>query len=111
MKLLVQVRGAREAIFGSRPAPQIASGRRPERIKSFVLNLGGDSKTVPTGSWEAPGRLSGVPRAPPGSPGAPFWDEFSMIFEVDFDMKSYSDILFFQPVFFVGSFAWARDSD
>ena len=68
-------------IFGSRPAPKRASGTRPERFKSFV-NLGGVSKTVPTGSWEPPGRLSGGFRAPPGSPGAPFWDNFLLIFEV-----------------------------
>ena len=98
------------SIFGSRPAPKMASGTRPERFKSFV-NLGGVSKTVPTGSWEPPRRLSGGLRAPPGSPGAPFWDDFLTIFEVDFDMQSYSDILFFAPAFFIGSFAWARDSD
>ena len=92
------------SIFGSRPAPKMASGTRPERFKSFV-NLGRDSKTVPTGSREAPGRLSGGLRAPPGSPGAPFWDDFLTIFEVDFDMQSYSDILFFAPAFFIGSFA------
>ena len=77
----------------------MASGTRPERFKSFV-KLGRDSKTVPTGSQETPGRLSGGPRAPPGSPGTPFWDGFLLIFEVDFDMKSYSDILFFAPHFF-----------
>ena len=88
----------------------MASGTRPERFKSFV-NLGRDSKTIPTGSQEAPGRLSGGPPAPPGSPGAPFWDDFLTIFDVDFDMQSYSDILFFAPAFFIGSFAYARDSD
>ena len=98
------------SIFGSRPAPKMASGTRPERFKSFV-KLGRDSKTVPTGSQETPGRLSGGPRAPLGSPGTPFWDGFLIIFEVDFDMKSYSNIIFFAPVFFMGSFAWARDSD
>ena len=107
---LFRLRARFLSIFGSRPAPKMASGTRPERFKSFV-DLGGVSKTVPTGSWEPPGRLSGGLRAPPGSPGAPFWDDCLTIFEVDFDMKSYSDILFFEPVFFVGSFAWARDSD
>ena len=92
------------SIFGSRPAPKMASGTRPERFKSFV-NLGGVSKTVPTGSWEPPGRLSGGLRAPPGSPGAPFWDDFLTIFEVDFDMQSYNDFLFFALAFFFGSFA------
>ena len=92
------------SIFGSRPAPKMASGTRLERLKPFV-NLGGVSKTVPTGSWEPPGRLSGGLRAPPGSPGAPFWDDFLTIFEVDFDMQSYSDFLFFAPAFFFVSFA------
>ena len=73
---------------------------RPERFKSFV-NLGGVSKTVPTGSWEPPGRLSGGLRAPTGPPGAPFWDNFLTIFEVDFDMQSYSDFLLFAPAFFL----------
>ena len=80
----------------------MASGTRPERFKSFV-NLGRDSG--PTGSQEAPGRLSGAPRAPPGSPGAPFWDDFLTIFEVDFDMQSYNDFLFFASAFFIRAFA------
>ena len=61
--------------FGPRPAAKMASGTRPERFKSFV-KLGRESKTVPTGSQETPGRLSGGPRAPPGSPGHHFGTVF-----------------------------------
>ena len=53
------------SILGFRLGPKMGSGTRLGRFK-FFINLHRISKTVPTGSREAPGRSQGTPRDLPG---------------------------------------------
>ena len=43
---------------------------------------------------QPPGGPREVPRDPQGPPKTPFWDDISLIFTYNFEMKSYSDIYF-----------------
>ena len=88
------------------PAPKSNPNR--SKIKPTTT-----SKTTPesmkTQSWAfwAAGRAQVGFRRAPGLIRQSFW----LIFEIDFDVKSYSDIQFFASAFFVGTLVLAHDSD
>ena len=103
-----------KSIFGRFLDP----GRLPKWPSGHARNASNASSNlvaIQKPSRPAPGSLPGGFREasghPQGPPGHHFGTIFLTIFEVNFNIKSYSDILFFAPAFLIGSFAWARDSD
>ena len=69
--------------------PEWALGRARNASKSSKISVVSQKSCRP-----APGRLREGPRAPPGTSQDQFFDDFWLIFEIVFSLKSHSDIYF-----------------
>ena len=66
-----------------------------QKAPIFQWIFGRLRKSAQVGPWDAPGRLQGGPRRPPGTSSAAFCVDFGSIFRVDFHARYFGDLLNF----------------